>query len=182
NRYDLSLRRCLEVSSPVAVSRHEFLKERQPGGSDIDRCGIGATSLGERPLGFAGTSQYPAHAVISLLSARVVINPIRLAVLQNQLLLDRPRPITCRWVFDRRLVPNRRHITTCPALHEMQVITRAIEFQERAEIRHVDHQRLALPSGARVPPWLMNGSRQMLCIGDGDDATEPLSLAHVVEN
>src|SRR5262249_48744632 len=69
-----------------------------------------------------------------------------------------------------------------PALDEVQVLARAAIIGLRAEVRHVDHQRISLPVAARVAKPLADAGRQVRAAVHDDVALPALSLAHGVED
>src|SRR5262245_17414948 len=66
-------------------------KERRAGREDVYRRGVGTLALREGPLDRAGAGEHASQSVVSLMTSRLVVNPIRAIVLPHQLLLHRPR-------------------------------------------------------------------------------------------
>src|SRR5215813_14103528 len=119
-------------------------------------------------------------AEVSFDAARLVIDPVLLLVLFAELLDDRPGPCPHRWVLDRRLVFKRVGPGPRPALNQMQVLARAAIVVLRAEIGHVDDERIALPAATRVAEPLADVGRQMRAAVHHNAALPALALAHVV--
>src|SRR5262245_48940417 len=64
----------------------------------------------------------------------------------------------------------------------MQVLARAEKIGLRAKVRHVNHQRIALPAATRIAKPLADLGRQVRTSVHGDVALPPLPLAYVVED
>src|SRR6266853_546363 len=69
-----------------------------------------------------------------------------------------------------------------PALDQMQVLARALIVRLRAEVRHVDNERITLPVTTRVTVPLADIGRQVRTSVHDDVALPPLPLADVVED
>src|SRR5216684_1545172 len=67
-------------------------------------------------------------------------------------------------------------------LDQMQVLAGALVIGLRTEVRHIDHERVALPVAARVAIPLADAARQVRTSVHDDVALPALTLAHVVEN
>src|SRR5215471_1051779 len=116
----------------------------------VPGCWIGTFSLRKRKLFRATAPQYPRQAIVSFDAARLVIKSVRLVTLPDELLLDRPRPRPHRRVFDGHLVFERGRSGPCPALDQVQALARPLKIGFRAEICHVNDERIVLPPAARV--------------------------------
>src|SRR5262249_46138107 len=86
-----------------------------------------------------------------------------------------------RWIFDRDLIFQSLWPGARPTLDQVQVLPRAEEIGFRAEVGHVDHERVALPMAARVAEPLADAGRQVGAPVHDDVALPPLTLIHVVE-
>src|SRR5437588_13114856 len=64
----------------------------------------------------------------------------------------------------------------------MQVVPRALIIRLWTEVRHVDHERVALPAATRVAIPLADAGRQMRTSVHDDVALPPLALAYVIED
>src|SRR5215470_12723713 len=64
----------------------------------------------------------------------------------------------------------------------MQVLTGALVVGLRTEVRHIDHERAALPVAAGVAIPLMDVARQVWASVHDDVALPALTLAHIVKN
>src|SRR5260370_24729926 len=64
----------------------------------------------------------------------------------------------------------------------MQVLTGALVVGLRTEVRHIDHERVALPAAARVAIPLADVARQVWTSVHDDVALPALTLADVVKN
>src|ERR1700683_1886864 len=126
--------------------------------------------------------QHTRKAVVSFDAARLVINPIFLIALLGEVLLDRPWPRPHGRVFDRDNVFERSWPGACPALDHMQILARPLIIGLRAEVCHVDDERIALPMAARVAIPLADVGRQMRASVHDDVSLPSLPLAHVVEH
>src|SRR5262245_7051699 len=119
-------------------------------------------------------------AEVSFDAARLVIDPVLLLVLLAELLDDRPGPRPHRRILDGRLVFKRVGAGARPALDQVQILARAAIVVLRAEIGHVDDERVAFPAPARVAEPLADVGRQMRAAIHHDAALPALALAHVV--
>src|SRR5882757_8301288 len=66
-------------------------------------------------------------------------------------------------------------------LDQMQVLAGALVVGLRTEVRHIDHERVALPVAARVAVPLADAARQVRTSVHDDVALPALTLAHIVE-
>src|ERR1700751_4755881 len=64
----------------------------------------------------------------------------------------------------------------------MQVLARAPKVRFRAEVRHIDYQRIAFPMAARIAKPLADARRQMRASVHDDVSLPTLPLTHVVEH
>src|SRR5262249_28092601 len=64
----------------------------------------------------------------------------------------------------------------------VKILARPLKIGLRTEIRHVNHEGVALPVATRVAVPLANAGRQMGASVHDDVALPPLALAHVVEH
>ena len=122
------------------------------------------------------------HSQIAFVAPRLVIDPIRLAVLSLQILLHGPGAGPRGRILDGDRVLERVGVTTRPALDEMQVLAGILEFEIRLEIGHVDDQGVTLPAAPRIPEGLADLRREMRSVCHWDDAVEALPLTDVVVN
>src|SRR5437870_59253 len=126
--------------------------------------------------------QQPREAIVSLDTARLVIKSVLLVALPGELLLDGPGPSPHRRIFDRDDVFKRGRAGARPALEQMQVLARALIIRLRTEVRHVDHEGIALPMATRVAIPLADVGRQVRTSVHDDVALPALPLAHVIED
>src|SRR5712691_10302474 len=144
--------------------------------------GIRTLALLEGELVCARARKQRRHAVIALVTAGLVEDPIVALVLFIQFLLDRPRPRPYRRVLDRHGVLDRLLVDARPSFHEMQVLMGSVEVRLGREVGDVHDQRIAIPPPARVSPPEPDVGRQMRRRRDRDHTLPPLSLPGVVEN
>src|SRR5262245_28060724 len=121
----------------------------------IDRDGayrsrINTCSLRKGLFSHAVSMQQPWETVVSFDAARLVIYSVFLVVLQREFLFGGPRPRPHRRIFDCHGILKRRGAGPGPAFDHVQILARALKIGLRAEIRHVDHESIALPTAARV--------------------------------
>src|SRR6266849_5978962 len=145
-------------------------------------CRIRTSSLRKRELFEAPSMQQPREAIVSFDAARLGIYSVLLVALPGELLLGGPWPCPHRRIFYRHSVFERGWPGARPALDQMQVLARALIIGLRAEVRHVDHERVALPMATRVAVPLADARRQMGAPVHDDVALPPLPLTHVVED
>src|SRR5215470_15930523 len=126
--------------------------------------------------------QQSRETVVSLDAARLIIYSVFLVVLQREFLLGSPWPHPHGRIIDCYGIFKRRGAGPCPAFDHMQIFARSLEIGLRTEIRHVDHQRIALPVATRVAVPLANSSRQMRTAVHHDIALPALALTDVVEH
>src|SRR5262249_28847253 len=126
--------------------------------------------------------QIPRETKVSFDAARLIVNPVRLVALPGELLLGGPGPGPHGRVFDSDLVCERGRPRARPALDQMQVLARTLKVRLRAEVRHVDDERVALPVAARAAVPLADTGRQGGAPVHDDVALPPLPLTHVVED
>src|SRR5262245_37947576 len=124
----------------------------------------------------------PRMAVVSFDAARLVVEPVVLLDLLLELLLDRPGPRPHGSSFDQDHGFKRVRPGPFPALDKAQVVARALIIGLRAEVRHVDDERIALPAATRIAVPLADAGRQMRPPVHHDVALPPLALAHIVED
>jgi hypothetical protein len=145
-------------------------------------CRVRASPLRNGALFHASSVQHTRKAVVSFDATGLVINPIFLIALPGEVLLDRPWPRPHGRVFDRDNVFERSWSGACPAFDHMQILARPVIIGLRAEVCHVDDERIALPMAARVAIPLADVERQMRASVHDDVSLPSLSLAHVVEH
>src|SRR5689334_9049752 len=92
----------------------------------------------------------------------------------------RPGASPHRRIFDGHHVFERGRVGPRPAFYQMQVLARTPIVGFRAEVRHVDDERISLPVTARVAIPLPDAGRQMRASVHDDVALPTLSLAHVI--
>src|SRR5215470_3273658 len=126
--------------------------------------------------------QQPRKTKVSLDAARLGVNSVLLIALSGELLLGGPRPCPHSRVFDSDLVCKRVRSGRRPTLDQVQVFTRPLEVGLRAEIRHVDDERVALPVSARIAIPLTDAARQVRAPIHDDVALPPLALTDIVED
>src|SRR5258706_14949481 len=93
----------------------------------------------------ARATQNSGEAIVALDAARLVVDSVLLVALHAELLLDRPGPGPHSRVFQRNDVFERGRTSPCPALDQVQVLARALIVGLGTEVRHVDHEGIALP-------------------------------------
>src|ERR1700686_1607113 len=151
----------LFLTGGALPQREQIIIRYETGLHGIPSCRIGTSSLHKGALFHAPSMNYPRETIVSLNAARLVIKSVILVALPGELLLGGPRPrphgriISCHGVFERR------RSGPCPTLHQMQVLPRPLEIGLGTEVRHVDHERIALPVAARVAIPLADIGRQM---------------------
>src|SRR5437870_5315164 len=116
------------------------------------------------------------------MTARFVLDSVRLLILAHQFLFHSPWPSPCCRVVDDHGVFDRCRIDPSPALHEMQFFARAPVAELWRKIGNVDNQRVAFPVSARITETLRDRRRQMRARCYRDHALPALSLARVVED
>src|SRR5260370_16084007 len=126
--------------------------------------------------------QQTREAEVSFDAARLVINSVRLIVLPGELLLGRPWPSPHGRILDGDLVCKRCSPGPRPALDEVQILPRALKIGFRAEVRHVDHERTALPVATRVAVPLADACRHIVTSVHDNVALPPLALPHIAED
>src|SRR5205085_10517684 len=102
--------------------------------------------------------------------------------LPRGVLPDSPRLRPYRRVFAPDFVCERLRLGTGPALGHVQGLPRALKIGFRTKVRDVDHERIALPTAARVAVPLADVGRQMRTSVHDDVALPSLALTHVVED
>src|SRR5215831_13754350 len=122
------------------------------------------------------------ETIVSFDTARLGIKPVLLIALPGELLLDGPGLRPHRRIFDRDDVFERSWPRARPALDQMQVLARALKISLRAEVRHVDDERVTLPVTTRVTVPLADMGRQVRTAVHDDVALPPLPLTDVVED
>src|SRR5215471_18390649 len=122
------------------------------------------------------------ETIVSFDAARLVIKPVLLIALPGELLLDGPGLGPHRRIFDRHHVFERGWPSAPPALDQMHVLARALKIRLRAEVRHVDDERVTLPVTTGVTVPLANMCRQVRTPIHDDVALPPLPLTHIVED
>src|SRR5258708_16019203 len=139
-------------------------------------------SLGKLAVFLARVLHHRGKAEVSFNAAWLVINSVFLVALPGELLLDGPRTRPHCRIFDSDDVFQRARGGPRPALDKMQVLARAPIIGLRTEVRHVDHERIALPVAARVAIPLADAGRQMRAAVHDDASLPSLALTHVVGN
>src|SRR5438105_4923534 len=99
---------------------------------------------------FAVSTKQSWETIVSFDAARLSVYSVFLVVLQNEFLFGSPGPHPHRRVFDGHNIFKGGRTGSRPAFDQVQILARALEIGLRTEIRHVDHQRIALPVPARV--------------------------------
>src|SRR5262249_45073809 len=108
-------------------------------------CRMRTPLIGEGEVCLARREQHRWQGVVSFDAARLVIDAILLVALPGELLFDGPGPRpNCR-VFDGDLIGERVRAGPRPALDEVQVLARALIVNLRAEVCHIDDERITLP-------------------------------------
>src|SRR6266567_342000 len=146
-------------------------------GSRIDTC-----PLGESLLFHPVSMKQARQAIVSLDAARLGINSVLGVALQDEFLLGRPGLRPHRRILDRYDIIQPCGRGPRPALDHVQILARPLEIGLRTEIRHVDHQRIALPAPTRVAVPLANAGGQMRTAVHDDIALPSLALTYVVEH
>src|SRR5262249_3403797 len=113
---------------------------------------------------------------VSFDAARLGIDSVFLVALENEFLFGGPGPHPHGRVFDGHRIVKGGRTGSGPALDHVQILARSLEIGLWTEIRHVDHERIALPVSARVPKPLANTGRQMRTPIHDDIALPPLAL------
>src|SRR5215475_8972914 len=116
----------------------------------VPGCRIGTSSLCKCDIFHASSMEQAREAKVSFDTARLDIKPILLLTLPGEFLYHGPwsRPY-CR-ILDGDPVFERGRASSCPALDEVQILARALKISFRREVRHVDHECIALPMATRV--------------------------------
>src|SRR5262245_33413751 len=121
-------------------------------------------------------------AIVSFDAARLVIEPVVLVALPCEVLPDGPGPGPHGRIFDRHDVFKRVRAGPFPALDQVQVLARALIIGLRAEVGHVDDERVAFPAATRVAVPLADAGRQMWPPVHDDVALPALALPHIIED
>src|SRR5580658_4981197 len=143
---------------------------------------IGTSSLRKGALFHAPAMEQPGQAIVSLDAARLVINSVLLLALPSEFLLGSPWLRPHGRIFDRNLVCEGLRVGARPPLDQVQVLARPLKIGFRAEVGHVDHERVALPMTTRVAEPLADVGRQVGAPVHNNIALPPLALIHVVED
>src|SRR5580700_4146302 len=167
---------------PRSVLPQRLVVEYEPILHGVPGRGIRTSPFGKGALFIASAMNDPGKTVISLDAARLGIEPVGGLALPGELFPNGPWPRPHRGIFNRHLVFEGVRPSTCPALAEMQIFARALEIGLGTEVRHVDHERIALPMAARVAVPLADAGRQMRASIHDDVALPPLALTHVIED
>src|SRR5262245_54214488 len=122
---------------------------------------MGSPLLCERAVDSACTLQQSDHSEVAFVTARLVIDPIQLAVLPFQFLLHGPGSRPRRRIVDGDRVLERVGVTARPTLDEMEVLARVLKLQVRLEVGDVDDQSLTLPLAPGVSERLADLRREM---------------------
>src|SRR5215471_5637194 len=130
----------------------------------------------------ARSSHQPREAIVSFKATRLVVKSVLLVALPGELLLDDPWLCPHRRIFDGHDVFERSWPGARPALDQMQVLTRALKIGLRAEVCHVDDERIVLPVAPRVAIPLADVSGQVRPPVHDDVALPPLTLTHVIKD
>src|SRR5262249_25316875 len=112
--------------------------------------GIGTASLRKGGVFHAPPVQQPRQTIVSFEAARLGVNAVLLIALLREFLFEGPRPRPHGRIFDCDLVGEGPWTGAGPALNQVQVLTRSEGIGFRTEVGHVDHERVALPTAARV--------------------------------
>src|SRR5438128_9028468 len=117
---------------------------------DAPAGGIGALALGECLLIGAVSQKQAGQAIVSLVTTWLEIDPICLVTLPLELLDHAPRSRPHGRILDR--VNDLEGVGTgaSPAFDEMQVLAGSLKVPPGREIRHVDNERITLPTGTRI--------------------------------
>src|SRR5438128_1341274 len=143
---------------------------------------IRTPALGKGPLLCARPRELSCQAVVPLVTPWLHVETIGFDGLPGQFLFHRPRLRPRRRIVDRDDILQRVGVDTRPAFDQVQVLARSLEVGLRAEIRHVDNERLALPAPPRVSPPEPDVRGEMRLCGQRNDPLPSLSLTRVVEN
>src|SRR5215467_2405800 len=145
-------------------------------------CRIRTSTLRKVAVFEARAAQEPREAIVSFQATWLVIDPVLLVALLGELLANRPGTSPHRRIFNGHHVFERGWAGPRPAFDQMQVLARTPIIGFRAEVRHVDDERISLPVTARVAIPLADASRQMRAPVHDDVALPTLSLTHVIEH
>src|SRR5215475_2118617 len=116
----------------------------------VPGCRIGTSSLRKCEIFHTSSMEQPREAKVSFDTPRLSIKPILVVALPGEFLHRRPRPGPYGRIFDGDPVFERGRARSRPALDQVQVLARALKISFRSEVRHVDHERIALPVAPRV--------------------------------
>src|SRR5262249_42856283 len=105
---------------------------------------IHTSPLREGELFDPSSMEQPWEAKVSLDTARLGIESVRLVALPGEFLLGGPGPGPYGRVFDGNFVRKRHRPGPRPALHQVQVFARALKIGLRTEVRNIDHEGVAL--------------------------------------
>src|SRR5215468_4695789 len=168
---------CLQLMS---LQRIVFNAHKIRGAVFCRRVRASALRIGEF---FHARSPHKAReTIVSFDAAWLVIKSVVLVALPGELLLDGPSPSPHRRIFDGHDIFKRGWSDPRPALDQVQVLKRPLKVGLRAEVRHVDDERIALPVATRVAVPLTNTGRQVRTSVHDDVPLPPLALTDVVEN
>src|SRR6266853_6521842 len=145
-------------------------------------CRVRASALCKGEVFHARSQQQRREGIVSFDATRLVIRFVFLVALFGELLFDGPWPRPHGGIFDRDDVLERGWPGPRPALDQVQVLTRTLRIGFPAEVRDVNHERIALPVATRVAKPLANAGRQVRTSVHDDVPLPPLPLTHVVEH
>src|SRR5258708_11413393 len=120
--------------------------------------------------------------MVSFDAARLGIYSVFLVVLPDEILPGSPGPRPRRRILDRYGIFKRVRAAPRPPLDHVKILARPLKIGLRTEIRHIDHEGVALPVPTRVAVPLANVCRQMGAPVHDDIALPALALTHVVEH
>src|SRR5262249_39276481 len=131
-------------------------------------------SLGKGELFRTRSPHQSRQTVVSFDAAGLVIKSVLLIALPAELLADSPGLGPHRRFFDRGNVLERGRPGARPPLDQMQVLPRALKVRLRAEVRHVDDERIPFPVTTGVTVPLADIGRQVRTSVHNDVALPPL--------
>src|SRR5713226_7011925 len=145
-------------------------------------CRVRTSALRKGEVFHARSQQQRREGIVSFDATRLVIRFVFLVALFGELLFNGPWPRPHGGIFDRDDVLERGWPSPRPALDQVQVLTRTLKIGFPAEVRDVDHERIALPVATRVAKPLADVGRQVRTSVHDDVPLPPLPLTHVVEH
>src|SRR6266436_1668113 len=130
---------------PVAHGLLQRVRFTLVGRDGADGSRIDASSRCEGEIFHAVSMKQPGETKVSFDAARLGIYSVFLVVLPDEILLGSPGPRPHRRILDRYGIFKRVRAGPRPPLDDVKILARPLKIGLRTEIRHVDHEGVALP-------------------------------------